>query len=253
MEAAALKEGTVCAMLRTGSGGEWARILRVDQTQVGHNDDHSCSEVSLVVSNACQPLLLPSSPSQAFLVDSGGMLSLSGQPCVSLPLVLSQVPALAVNCSLCGEWADDNLVLYTGVPPRWNCRDKICIACSLLDATAQKEMATRIFRAVESFQQTEQVMHQLTNSYLTRYALAVQCTSFPTGLRPDSAGHWSREAVTKFSELVERQNLCALAVGMQRDGEQRRHLVELVDTATSDSNDIIISAELQQMRYAATT
>ena len=59
--------------------------------------------------------------------------------------------------------------------------------------------------------------------------------------------------MTKFSELVERQNLCALAVGMQRDGQQRRHLVELVDTATSDSNDIIISDELQQMRYAATT
>ena len=59
--------------------------------------------------------------------------------------------------------------------------------------------------------------------------------------------------MTKFSELVERQNLCALAVGMQRDGKQRRHLVELVDTATSDSHDVVISAELLQMRNVPTT
>ena len=59
--------------------------------------------------------------------------------------------------------------------------------------------------------------------------------------------------MTKFSGLVERQNLCALAVGMQRDGEQRRHLVELVDTTISDSSDIIISAELVQMHSATAT
>ena len=59
--------------------------------------------------------------------------------------------------------------------------------------------------------------------------------------------------MTKFSELVERQNLCALAVGMQRDGEQRRHLVELVDTTISNSSDIIISAELVQMHSATAT
>ena len=60
--------------------------------------------------------------------------------------------------------------------------------------------------------------------------------------------------MTRFSELVERQDLCALAVGMQRDGKQkRRHIVELVDTATSDSSDIIISTELLQMRNVTTT
>ena len=50
-----------------------------------------------------QTLPLPSSLSQAFLMDSGGMLPLGEQPCVLLPPVLSEVPPLAVCCSLCGE------------------------------------------------------------------------------------------------------------------------------------------------------
>ena len=49
-EAAALKEGTVCAVQKTGSGGEWARILREGQTQVGCRDDHPPAQVSLIVS-----------------------------------------------------------------------------------------------------------------------------------------------------------------------------------------------------------
>ena len=85
----------------------------------------------------------------------------------------------------------------------------------------------------------------------TGCVLAVHCF-LSSGLRPNSTRHWSTKAVTKFSELVERQNLCALAVGMHRDGELRRHLVELVDTATSNSSDVIISAELLKMGLAVT-
>ena len=59
--------------------------------------------------------------------------------------------------------------------------------------------------------------------------------------------------MAKFSEMVERHNLCVLAVGIQKEGERRRHLVELVDTATPDGSDFIISYQLVEMGLAVST
>ena len=61
-EAATVKEGTVCAQQKTATG-EWARILRVDQTQVGNKNDHLqtpvCVAVFYVSLRRCCCFLLP--------------------------------------------------------------------------------------------------------------------------------------------------------------------------------------------------